>query len=161
MSRQRPSSGGMVQDFACSGGGSHGQGGHGYRQNYAHSPEPWRETIRPGARNALPMSCCSNSGSRFRPVRYASTCPKSPRGQPRSDQRWSTFVRNHASVILTCDFCVVVTATFRLLYVLIVIEHQTRRIVHCNVTAHPTAAVDTAAIARSHPLGPSLPFSHP
>jgi len=36
-------------------------------------------------------------------------------------------------------FCVVVTATFRLLYVLIVIEHQTRRIVHCNVTAHPSA----------------------
>ena len=65
--------------------------------------------------------------------------PKRPRGQPRGDQRWSTFVRNHASAILACDFCVVVTATFRLLYVLVVIEHQTRRIVHCNVTTHPTA----------------------
>lgn len=65
--------------------------------------------------------------------------PKRPRGQPRSDQRWSTFVRNHASAILACDFCVVVTSTFRLLYVLIVIEHQTRRIVHSNVTTHPTA----------------------
>jgi putative transposase len=62
-----------------------------------------------------------------------------PLGQPRGDQRWSTFVRNHASAILACDFCVVVTATFRLIYVFIVIEHQTRRIVHCNVTAHPTA----------------------
>ena len=31
--------------------------------------------IHPGARNALPMSCCSSSGSRFRPVRYASTWP--------------------------------------------------------------------------------------
>jgi transposase InsO family protein len=66
--------------------------------------------------------------------------PKHPRGYPREDQRWSTFVRNHASAILACDFCVVVTATFRLLYVFIVIEHQTRRIVHCNVTASPTAA---------------------
>jgi len=66
--------------------------------------------------------------------------PKDPRGQPRGDQRWSTFVRNHASAIVACDFCVVVTATFRLLYVLVVIEHQTRRIVHCNVTIHPTAA---------------------
>jgi transposase InsO family protein len=66
--------------------------------------------------------------------------PKGPRGQPRGDQRWSTFVRNHASAIVACDFCVVVTATFRLLYVLVVIEHQTRRIVHCNVTTHPTAA---------------------
>ncbi|MGB5458117.1 MAG: integrase core domain-containing protein [Gammaproteobacteria bacterium] len=65
--------------------------------------------------------------------------PKWPGGQPRSDQRWSTFVRNHAAAILACDFCVVVTATFRLLYVLVVIEHQTRRIVHCNVTTHPTA----------------------
>jgi hypothetical protein len=64
--------------------------------------------------------------------------PKRPRGQPRGDQRWSTFVRNHAAAILACDFCVAVTATFRLLYVLIVIEHQTWRIVHCNVTAHPT-----------------------
>ena len=63
-----------------------------------------------------------------------------PRGQPRGDQHWSTFVHNHASAILACDFCVVVTATFRLLYVFIVIEHQTRRVVHCNVTAHPTAA---------------------
>jgi len=65
--------------------------------------------------------------------------PKLPGGQPRGDQRWSTFVHNHAAAILACDFCVVVTATFRLLYVLVVIEHQTRRIVHCNVTTHPTA----------------------
>ena len=66
--------------------------------------------------------------------------PKRPRRRPRGDQRWFTFVHNHAAAILACDFCVVVTATFRLLYVLVVIEHQTRRIVHCNVTAHPTAA---------------------
>ncbi len=66
--------------------------------------------------------------------------PIRPPGQPRSDQRWSTFVRNHASTILACDFCLFVTATFRLLYVLVVIEHQTRRIVHCNVTTHPTAS---------------------
>jgi hypothetical protein len=66
--------------------------------------------------------------------------PKGPRGQPRGDQRWSTFVRNHAAAIVTCDFCVVVAATFRLLSVLIVIEHQTRRLVHCNLTTNPTAA---------------------
>jgi putative transposase len=53
---------------------------------------------------------------------------------------WSTFIRNHAAAILACDFCVVVTATFRLVYVLVVIEHQTRRIVYCDVTTHPTAA---------------------
>ena len=36
-------------------------------------------------------------------------------------QRWQTFVRNHAQAIVACDFCVVVTATFRLLYVFVVI----------------------------------------
>jgi hypothetical protein len=59
--------------------------------------------------------------------------PKRPGGGPRGYQRWATFVRNHAAAILACDFCVVVTARFRMLYVLVVIEHQTRRIVHCNV----------------------------
>ena len=54
-------------------------------------------------------------------------------------QRWSTFVRNHAQAIVACDFCVVVTATFRLLYVFVVIEHASRRLLHVNVTAHPTA----------------------
>jgi putative transposase len=56
-----------------------------------------------------------------------------------SFQRWRTFVRNHAQVIVACDFCVVVTATFRLLYVLVVMELATRRLLHVNVTAHPTA----------------------
>jgi putative transposase len=55
-------------------------------------------------------------------------------------QRWSTFVRNHAQAIVACDFCVVVTATFRLLYVFVVMQHANRRILHVNVTARPTAA---------------------
>src|SRR6266511_60530 len=54
-------------------------------------------------------------------------------------QRWRTFVRNHARAIVACDFCVVITATFRLLYVFVVIEHASRRLLHVNVTAHPTA----------------------
>jgi transposase InsO family protein len=39
-----------------------------------------------------------------------------------------------------CDFLVVVTAGFRQLYVFVLMEVGTRRILHCNVTAHPTAA---------------------
>ena len=79
-------------------------------------------------------------GIRVSPRTVRKYMPTRPRGQPRDDQRWLTFVRNHAAAILACDFCVVVTATFRLLYVLVVIEHQTRRIAHCNVTTRPTAA---------------------
>ena len=78
-------------------------------------------------------------GIRVSPRTVRKYMPKSPQGCPRGNQRWSTFVRNHASAILACDFCVVVTARFRLLYVFIVIEQQTRRIVHCNVTTNPTA----------------------
>src|SRR2546422_11375253 len=61
------------------------------------------------------------------------------RGTRATSQRWQTFVRNHAQAIVACDFCVVVTATVRLLYVFVVMEHATRHMLHCNVTAHPTA----------------------
>jgi transposase InsO family protein len=64
---------------------------------------------------------------------------KRPLGRPRGDQRWATFLRNHAKAILACDFFVAVTATFRLLYVFVLIHHGSRRLVHFNVTAHPTA----------------------
>src|SRR2546422_1992348 len=61
-----------------------------------------------------------------------------PRDGARS-QLWSTFVRNHASAVLACDFFVVVTATFRVFYVFVVLEVGSRRIRHWNVTEHPTA----------------------
>jgi putative transposase len=51
-----------------------------------------------------------------------------------------TFVRNHARAIIAADFFVVVTATFRVVYVLLIMEIGTRRILHLNVTQHPTAA---------------------
>jgi putative transposase len=64
-------------------------------------------------------------------------------GRPRdrvSSQRWSTFVRNHAGAMLACDFFITITAGFRTLYVFVVLDIGTRRIVHWNVTEHPTAA---------------------
>jgi len=66
--------------------------------------------------------------------------PKRPTECPRGDQRWSTFLKNHAQAIVACDLFVCVTSTFQLLYVLVVMEHHSRRLIHCNVTAHPTAA---------------------
>jgi putative transposase len=66
--------------------------------------------------------------------------PIRPTRRPRSDMRWSTFLRLHAQGIIACDFFLAVTVTFRQLYVFVVIEHHSRRLIHCNVTAHPTAA---------------------
>src|SRR5215813_695050 len=74
-------------------------------------------------------------------------------GKRVSSQRWTTFVRTHAQAIVACDFCVVVTATFRLLYVFVVMEHATRRIMHTNVTAHPTASWTLQQLREAIPDG--------
>ena len=78
-------------------------------------------------------------GLRVSPRTVRKYMPKRPPGQPRGGQRWATFLLNHAEAILACDFFVTVTATFRLLYVFVVIHHGSRRLLHINVTTHPTA----------------------
>jgi transposase InsO family protein len=59
------------------------------------------------------------------------------RGDP--GQKWLAFLENHREVIAAFDFFTVPTLTFRTLYCFFVIEHQRRKILHCNVTPHPTA----------------------
>ena len=49
-------------------------------------------------------------------------------------------MRNHAHAVVTCDFFTTVTVRFRILYVFVVLEVGTRRILHWNVTEHPTSA---------------------
>ncbi len=53
-------------------------------------------------------------GLRVSPRTVRKYMPKRPPGRPRGDQRWATFLRNHADAIVACDFFVAVTATFRL-----------------------------------------------
>jgi putative transposase len=65
------------------------------------------------------------------------TDPRS--GRRTSSQHWRTFVRNHAKAIVAADFLVAITAGFRVLYVFVAMEVGSRCILHCNVTAHPTA----------------------
>jgi transposase InsO family protein len=60
------------------------------------------------------------------------------RGDP--GKRWLTFLQNHREVIVAMDFFTVPTVTFQLLYCLFVIEHGRRKILHFNITRHPTAA---------------------
>jgi transposase InsO family protein len=54
-------------------------------------------------------------------------------------QAWRTFLKNHAPDLIALDFFTVPTATFRVLFVLVVLTHSRRRLVHFNVTEHPTA----------------------
>jgi hypothetical protein len=59
------------------------------------------------------------------------------RGDPAKN--WLTFLENHREVIVALDFFTVPTLTFQLLYCLFVIHHGRRKILHFNVTRHPTA----------------------
>ena len=54
-------------------------------------------------------------------------------------QTWRAFLNNHVQQLVSTDFFVVPTVTFRVLYVFIVLAHDRRRLLHFNVTAHPTA----------------------
>jgi putative transposase len=76
-----------------------------------------------------------------------------PRGK--SGQRWATFVRNHAKAIVACDFLTAVNANFQVLYVFVAMEIDSRRILHCNVTEHPTAEWTTQQFREF------LAFDHP
>ena len=65
-------------------------------------------------------------GIRVSPRTVRKYLPRCSRGRRRGDLRRSTFLRLHAQAIIACDFLVAVTATFRLLYVFVVIEHRSR-----------------------------------
>jgi len=54
-------------------------------------------------------------------------------------QMWRTFLNNHAKQLVSTDFFVVPTVTFRVLYVFVVLAHQRRRLLHFNVTSHPSS----------------------
>ena len=64
---------------------------------------------------------------------------------------WKTFLTNHVHDIVACDFFLVPTATFRVLFVFIMLAHERRRIVHCNITEHPTAQWTAQQIVEAFP----------
>jgi putative transposase len=72
------------------------------------------------------------------------------RRQPPS-QTWRTFLTNHARQVVAADFFVVPTATYRLLFVLLLLAHDRRRIRHVAVTTHPTAAWTAQQLREAFP----------
>jgi len=64
---------------------------------------------------------------------------------------WRAFLRNHLECLASVDFFVVPTATFRILFVFIVLQHQRRRIVHFGVTVSPPRNGPHSRSARPFP----------
>ncbi len=62
------------------------------------------------------------------------------RPRRRASQTWRTFLSNHVATLVSMDFFTVPTLTGRMLFVFVLLAHQRRRIVHINITEHPTAA---------------------
>ncbi len=62
-----------------------------------------------------------------------------PRNRKPPSQTWRAFLNNHVKELVSIDFFTVPTATFRVLFVLVVLAHHRRRVIHFNVTEHPTA----------------------
>jgi putative transposase len=74
-----------------------------------------------------------------------------PRHRRPPSQTWRTFLTNHVGQITAADFFVVPTATCRLLFVLVIVAHQRRRVVHVAVTGHPTAAWTAQQLREAFP----------
>lgn len=74
-----------------------------------------------------------------------------PKSRGHRSQSWWTFLQNHTGAIAAMDFFVVPTATFRLLYVLVVIRHERRKIIHFNITEAPTATWTAQQVINAFP----------
>ena len=68
-----------------------------------------------------------------------------------SSPTWKTFLKNHGKDIVACDCFTVPTASFTVLFVFIMLAHERRRIVHFNITEHPTAQWITQQIVEAFP----------
>jgi putative transposase len=137
-SRPRQSSAGTVPVFVCTGAGILGRGGRpqiaqeirALIRQMAEENAGWGAPKIHGELSKLGLVVSERTVARYlRRIRR--------RGDPRKD--WLAFLENHREVIVAFDFFTVPTVTFKLLYCFFVIEHGRRKILHFNVTLHPTA----------------------
>ncbi len=74
-----------------------------------------------------------------------------PKRRSPPSQTWRTFLTNHVRDLVSIDFFTVPTARLRVLFVLVVLAHHRRRLVHFNVTEHPTAAWTSQQLVDAFP----------
>jgi putative transposase len=77
---------------------------------------------------------------------------------PDSAERWLTFLRNHREAIAAMDFFSVPTITFGVLYGFFIIGHDRRRVLHFNVTRHPTSSWIAQQLREAFPYKPVAEF---
>jgi transposase InsO family protein len=76
-----------------------------------------------------------------------------PRKRKPPSQTWQTFLENHVKTMVSIDFFTVPTIRFQVLYVFLALAHDRRRVVHFNVTAHPTAEWTAQQLREAVPFG--------
>jgi transposase InsO family protein len=96
-----------------------------------------------GELEKLGIVVCERTVQRYMPKREA---------PPGSRQRWRTFLHNHMHESLAIDFAVVPTISFDILYVFFVLSVERRRILHFNVTRHPTAEWTAQQVVEACPF---------
>jgi putative transposase len=86
-------------------------------------------------------------------IHVAKSTVEKYRVRPRkpSSPTWRTFLHDHIKDLVAMDFFVVPTVTFKVLFVLVVLAHERRRIVHFNVTEHPTAQWTAQQVIEAFP----------
>ncbi|MGB7847729.1 MAG: integrase core domain-containing protein [Candidatus Acidiferrum sp.] len=86
--------------------------------------------------------------------RWMKRAPK----DPDRSKRWLAFLRNHREAIAAMDFFTVPTITFGVLYCFFVISHDRRRILHVNVTKHPTSGWIIQQLREAFPFEASYKY---
>src|SRR3989454_7398349 len=74
-----------------------------------------------------------------------------PKRRTPPSQTWRTFLTNHVRDLVSIDFFIVPTLRLRVLFVFVVLAHDRRRVLHFNVTEHPTAAWTAQPIVDAFP----------
>src|ERR1035437_2038189 len=82
-----------------------------------------------GELQKLGFNICESTVQRYMPKK----------GKRTTGQNWKTFLKNHSKDIISIDFLTVPTINFKMMYVLVMIEHHRRKLIHFNVTENPNA----------------------
>jgi putative transposase len=112
----------------------------------------WR-AIPPGVRlgscelRKLGIDMAKSTVEKYRP---SARKPPSP--------TWKTFLANHMQDLVSLDFFTVPTVTYKVLFVLLILTHERRRVVHFHVTEHPTAAWTTQQVIDAFPWDQTLRY---